>query len=110
MKRIRYGDDWWLIDDAAAAAVLEFAVLLAKHDLASSVQLRVMDDAGAVHAVSFLIGPATMMSSESVDTTLTDPDNTEAIAAIREQMDRIISPPNAVGTGEWPTREYFDDV
>jgi hypothetical protein len=110
MKRIRYGDDWWLMGDDAAAAVLDLAVLLAKHDSASSIQLRVLDDGGSVHTVSFLIGPATMMTSETITTAHPEPDNTDAVLDIRAQMERITSPPNAVGTGDWPARGYFDEV
>jgi hypothetical protein len=111
MKRIGYGDSWWLCGDSAAETVLEYAVVLAKHESAASVDLNVLDVAGTRQVVSLLIGPATMMTAETTVSALPEPDNTGEIAIIRDEIRAILSPPpTAVGTPEPAPRSYFDDM
>lgn len=110
MKRIIYGESSWLIGDEAAETVMRYAVELAKRDAAASVDLSVVDGAGATQTVSFLIGPATMMMAETTRSSFPEPDNAAVVDDIRVRIDRMVSPPNAVATGERPLVEYFDDL
>ena len=93
MKLINYGDTDWLIGDDAATLLLEYSVLMAKGGSADSVDVAVLKTDGSPESVSFLIGPATMMTSRAFDTAFDEPDNAEAIEVVRGRMDAIVSPP-----------------
>ena len=110
MKRIIYGETSWLLGDAAADTVLEYAVELARRDSASSVDLVVLDPAGAEQTVRFLIGPATMMMAETTGSAFPEPDNTAAVAAMRERVEALVHPPNVAATSERGSLDYFGDL
>lgn len=87
MKSITYGEHSWLLGDEAADVLMEYAVVLAQRETADSVEMRVMDTEGRDQRVRFLIGPATMMTSELIASTRDEPENADSIAAIRERID-----------------------
>ena len=95
MKQITYSDSSWLVGDDAADVILEYAVLLARIESADAVGVRALGVDGQEQHVTFLIGPATMMTAETTDSGRAEPDNDEAIAEIYRRIGRITSPPHA---------------
>lgn len=110
MKRIIYGETSWLVGDDAADTVLLYAVELAQRDSAASVDLTVLDGAGAEQTVKFLIGPATMMMAETTWSSLPEPDNSTAVDRMRELLELMVHPPNAAAAGERGPTDYFGDL
>ncbi|CAN5188968.1 hypothetical protein BH11ACT3_BH11ACT3_19790 [soil metagenome] len=107
MKSITYGEHSWLLGDEAADTLLEYAVVLARRGTADAVEMRAVDAEGRDQRVRFLIGPATMMTSEPSTSPLDEPENADTIAMIRERIDATTvvahdSEPVADG-------EYFDE-
>lgn len=96
MKSITYAEHTWLLGDAAAAVVVEYAVLLARTSSADSVDVRALADDGTAHHITLVIGPATMMTAATADVDWAEPDNTEAEVVITERMRIIQSPPVAL--------------
>lgn len=110
VKRIIYAETSWLIGDAAADTVLEYAVELARHDSAAAIDLVVLDAAGAEQTVRFLIGPSTMMMAESTGSAFPEPDNSVAVADMRERVEAMVHPPNAAASRERESMDYFGDL
>ena len=93
MKLINYGDTDWLIGDDAATLLLEYSVLMAKGGSADSVDVAVLKTDGSPESVSFLIGPATMMTSRAFDTAFDEPDNELAVARMERAMRDLVPTP-----------------
>lgn len=104
MKSITYAENSWLMGDAAADAVVEYAVLLARTGSADSVDMNALTMEGTPCILTLVIGPATMMTAATLDSSYAEPDNTEALTIIHERMRIIQSPPitmpTRVGLGE----------
>jgi hypothetical protein len=81
--------------DETADAIIQYAVLLARTESADAVHVSAVGVDGHTQHVTFLIGPATMMTAETTDSGALEPHNTEAIADLRRRMGRITSPPHA---------------
>jgi hypothetical protein len=96
MKLITYGESSWLLGDEAADSLIAYAVLLAQHETADSIVIKAIDQAGAQRDVTFLIGPATMMTGESTTSALTEPDNAAALSMIADRTASINTPRRAV--------------
>ena len=89
MKNLAYGEVHFLVDDEAADAIVEYAVLMAKTGSADSVTLFVLGPDGNHEQTKFAIGPATMISAETTRSELEQPDNSEALAYMREKMAQL---------------------
>lgn len=99
MKRLRYADEAWLIDDGVADAIMERATRLAKLQEAETLSVNVLTEVGKPEVVSFLIGPATMMTVETTDSTFPEPDNSQ----LRERLTRpVIVQPTPVAPLDYP--------
>jgi hypothetical protein len=110
VKRISYGETSWFIGDDAADAVLDYAVELARHESAASVDLVVLDAAGAEQAVRFLLGPATMMMAETMASSFPEPDNAASVTAMGERVEALVHPPNVAASRERGPLDYFGDL
>ena len=89
MKLLRYGERAWLVGDATAEILLDYAAALARGGSAEHVSLRVLDINGTPEQLEFLIGPATMMTAEVVPEEFDDPDNSEADRSMRSRTDAL---------------------
>lgn len=86
MKRIEYGDSSWLIGDAAADAILNYTVFMAKANTADAVDVVVIGADGADETMTLVLGPATMIHTETTRSHRDEPDNT---ALLKYVADRI---------------------
>ena len=88
MKKLTYDGAHWLVGDAAASALVDFAVELARHESADSVTLSALTLEGKPEQVTLLIGPATMMTAETHDG-YTEPNNDEVVEAVRTAIAKL---------------------
>lgn len=77
MKRLRYAEAAWLLDDRTADALMERATQLARTQAAENLVVNVLDEQGQPEVVSFIVGPATMMTVESTESEFSEPENDE---------------------------------
>ena len=99
MKRIHYDGSHWLVGDEAASALVDFAVALAKSELAESVTIAALSMEGEPEELTLLVGPATMMASETFLTDFDEPENgatTERIRASIAGLAPMIVPTESV--------------
>lgn len=108
MKLINYADADWLVGDEAADLLLQYSILMAREGSADAVEVKVLTAEGTEQAVSFLLGPATMMTARSVDSDLPEPENSVAIEDVRRRMDAITSPPPVLPTEAGETISDYD--
>lgn len=106
---LTYAEATWLVGDEAALAIVDYAVALGRSGSADSIEFKALGPQGQAELVTFLIGPATMMTVESTDSLLDEPDNMKAIATIRERLARI-QPPSPVPSSDRPDNQQIEDL
>ncbi|CAN5538661.1 hypothetical protein BH10ACT7_BH10ACT7_23490 [soil metagenome] len=109
MKLLTYAEAGWLVGDDAAQAIVDYAVALGRTSSADSIEFSALGPQGQTEMVTFLIGPATMMTIESTDSALDEPENSAAITTIRERLARI-KPPAPVPSAERPNNQQIEDL
>lgn len=110
MKSITYAEKSWLLGDAAADIVVEYAVLLARTNSADSVDVNALSPSGESHRLTLVIGPATMMTSASEENAGEEPDNEDAVAVIRERIRVITDPPISLPAGDATGEVSWEDL
>ena len=110
MKSITYAEKSWLVGDEAAAVLVEYAVLLARTGSADSISFNVLSPEGAPGVLTLLIGPASMMTAADSDVGEDEPNNDEAVIAIRERMRAISSPPSALPAADATGEVRWEDL
>jgi hypothetical protein len=91
MKHITYAEKSLLVGDEAADVLLEYAAALGKADSADTVTLLGYGADGDDVAATFLLNSGTVIMAESTTSSIPDPDNDDAIAAMRERLIRLTS-------------------
>ena len=109
MKLLTYAEAGWLVGDDAAQAIVDYAVALGRTSSADSIEFCALGPQGQEEKVTFLIGPATMMTVESTDSALDEPENSSAISTIRERLARI-QPPSPVPSSDRPRNDHIEDI
>lgn len=93
MKHLTTSDKSLLIGDEAAELLIAYAALLGKRASADNVTLNAYGIDGGPVEVTFLLNSGSDLLIESSAATIEEPDNTAAIAYIRERIGLIESPP-----------------
>jgi len=88
MKNIVYGESTWLIGDAAADALLDYAVLMAQTGSADNVEAVVLGPDGNRETASLVLGPATMITAQTTRSELDEPDNSALMEYLRVRLER----------------------
>jgi hypothetical protein len=101
MKHITYGDKSTFMTDEAADTLLAYAAALADHGRADTVELRTVGPDGNEVTATYLLDAGSSMIAESTNSSMTPPENHEAVAYMRERTIRLSSPPPV--TPEDPT-------
>jgi hypothetical protein len=109
MKRIYYGEANFLVGDEAGDALVEFAVLVAKRSSADLVKLAVLGPDGNEETASFVLGPGTTVLVETTRSQLAEPDNTAALASLRERMGEMSATALPVDADILPPRSHLED-
>lgn len=89
MKHVTYADKSLLIGDEAADALLEYAVALANAEKADTVDVHAFGQDGQEVVATFLLESGAPVMAETVHTTMTEPDNWEAVAYMREHISKL---------------------
>lgn len=108
MKQLSYDGASWLLGDDAADALIEYAVALGRKDSADAIELSAINPEGHEEQVAFLIGPATMMTSETTHSDFDEPDNTDAVVDLR-QRSREAGPPHPAPTQHPVKLDYLEE-
>lgn len=87
----------------------EYGAVLARRGTADTVVLTVLDPLGEDATATFLLDSGAVLMVESTHSTIPEPDNAEAIAVMRERIDRLESPPTAHPMTE-PIPDYYEDL
>jgi hypothetical protein len=102
MKHITYAEKSLLVGDAAASALIEYAAVLASHGRGDSVTLRALSSDGDEVDATFLLTAGAPLMAETSTTRLPEPDNADAIARMRAETDRMVSPEAVTpGDADW---------
>jgi len=75
-----------LIGDEAADVLMQYAALIAQIHRGDAVVLRALGVDGAQVEVTFLLNGGTVLLAESSTSVLPEPDNTDAVTYMREQL------------------------
>ena len=95
--------------DDAADAVIDFAVALGRKSTADAVYLEVLNHDGKPEHLSLLVGPATMISVETVTVDYDEPDNNDEVLSIRARI-LTAQPPHPMPSAERPNNNFIDEV
>ncbi|MGC5172255.1 hypothetical protein ACLQ2Q_16580 [Microbacterium sp. DT81.1] len=98
MKHITYAQKSLLVGDAAADALVEYAVALAKNASADTVTLKAFGVDGADVEATFVLDAGTIVMAETTKSSIPEPDDSEAVEYMREQTRLLTSPPSAVSS------------
>lgn len=86
MQHMLVADKSLLVGDAVAELVLQYAALLGRIGSADTVKLRAFGSDGDEVVAGLLLNAGTVLVIETSSTSLTDPDNAEAEAYLRERI------------------------
>jgi hypothetical protein len=102
MKHITYAEKSLLLGDDAADALIAYAAALATHGRVDGVTLRALGSDGDEVDATFLLTAGAPLMAETSTTRLPEPDNADAIARMRAETDRMVSPePVTPGDADW---------
>jgi hypothetical protein len=110
MKRIFYGELGYLVGDRIAELLLEYGALLGEVDHTDIVSFRAYDAAGDLITASLSLGPATMISTESVELAQEDPPNGDTVQELQDRIDRIRGRHVGLPSDQLEGRSYIDDL
>jgi len=96
MKRVTYADTALLMGDDAADTLLEYARVLTQSAGVDSVTLRCLSTDGDAVDASFLIHGHAALLVESTHSDIAAPENTDAVAELRDRIQRVRQPASAV--------------
>jgi hypothetical protein len=110
MKHVTYADKSHLMGDGAADTLLEHARLLADNEHADTVTLTAISPDGNAVEASFLLTPSSVLMVESTNSDVAPPDNTNAIADMRDRIDAITHPLAAETESKAPCSQVDYDL
>jgi len=84
MKHITFGDKSLLVGDDATDALLEYAAYLTSASQGVTVEMHAISSGGDEVTATFLLGPGVTMMAETAHTSLPEPDNTTALAYMKQ--------------------------
>jgi len=109
MRHVTFSEKSLLIGDEAAALLIEYAALLANLKRADTVDFNAIGADGADVVATFLLDAGAPLMTETTNSSMAEPDNSVAVAYIRERMSALTRPTTAsVDNDHSP--EYFDDL
>jgi len=106
MKHVTYGEKSLLMGDDAADVLLEYARLVADSASADTVTLRSISPDGNTVEASFLLNVSTVLMTESTNSDLDPPDNTDTVADMQGRIDAILRPASMSPEDTWQQADY----
>jgi hypothetical protein len=95
MKHVKFAEKSLLMDDQSADCLLEYAKTLADYSRTDTVALRAISPDGNTVEAEFLLNDSSTMLIESTNSTMTAPDNSEAVGYMRARIDALTNPPSS---------------
>jgi len=92
-----------------AAALVEYARLLADTSGADSITMRALDPAGHAVDATFLLTATSVLLMQSSSPHAEPPDNHEALSYIEQRIDAITTPIRPEAIDSWETWDYDMD-
>ncbi|MET0990558.1 MAG: hypothetical protein ABWY54_07925 [Glaciihabitans sp.] len=108
MKQIAYSARTLLVGDEVAQFLVLYATLIAKQGLADAVTFNALESNGSVVEATFILDNGANLMRQTSSSPHPEPNNDEAVAYLRSQLDRLLSPPPVESAGAWDTDEYFE--
>lgn len=108
MKHVTYAEKSLLVGDEAADTITEYTALLARHGSADRVTLKAFGVDGNDVEATFVLNQGTVLMAESTNSSIAEPDNTEAVRDMREKIDRLSSPPS-VSPSDDAALQHYDE-
>jgi len=110
MKHITYAEKSLLVGDEAADVLLEYAAALTTAGRGDKVDLDAIGGDGDEVVASFVLGQGVSIMAETTTSTAPEPPNSEVVAYMKEQIDRLSAIRRAVPIdGEGAGTENIDD-
>lgn len=109
MKHITYANKSLLVGDEAADVLLEYAAVLARAGSGDQIILNAIGADGDEVAATLLLDPGISIMAESTTATFQEPDNSSAVAHMREQMRALTTPRVARPFGDQFESEFEDE-
>lgn len=94
--------------DVVATLLLDFAAALASRGLTTTIELRAYTADGVLGRAMLLLDGRSPMLAIGTDVPLPEPDNSEAVREMSEELVRMLEPAST-GSAEIDIRPYFDD-
>ena len=112
MMHVTFADKSFVVGDEAATTALEYAVVLARNSTADTVTLNAISSDGDEVQAILLLGAGAPFMAETVRSSMPEPQNEEAVAYMRTQMDRFTRTSNVGPTspGDVPSEADYDDI
>ena len=106
MRRLRLADRSFLVGDAAADLLVDYAAALGRRQSADRIDLRVLGSDGRELLATFLLNAGVTLVSEPTDSDLPEPDNAEACEHMRTRLLRLTGarrsdPEDTAGEAIW---------
>jgi len=89
MDRIHYAGETFVTGTAIAVALLDYARLLAERDTSDTVDVPTLDDDDTVRRTRFLIGPASQLASDEVESDADEIVDEVLLADIHDRTARL---------------------
>ncbi|HEY8319490.1 MAG TPA: hypothetical protein VIG76_11720 [Amnibacterium sp.] len=91
MKHVTMAEKSFLVGDDVADLLIRYAALLGKVGSADSVSIRSLGIDGELVEALFLLNSGTVLMAESTHSKLPEPDNSDAIQYMRDQIEKYDS-------------------
>jgi hypothetical protein len=108
MKQIVYAGKSLLVGDAVADKLFTYAILVANRGVADGVILNAVTSDGEHIEASLVLGSGASVMITTSSTVLPEPDNTDTITYLDEQISRLESPALAAVAEAWTKSEFSD--
>jgi hypothetical protein len=108
MRHITVGDKSLLVGDEEADLLVDYAAALANSGRADTVRLSAIGTDGNSVVANFLLDASSQLISETASAVVDEPDNSDAITYMREQMTRLHTTPLVVSTTLTDTEDFTD--
>lgn len=95
MKHLTFADKDFLVGDALADAVLEYAAVLGETRSADSIDIRAIGADGDEIEATFFLSAGVPLVAETTRSSLPEPDNAETVAYIEARLAQHVAPATA---------------
>src|SRR5918995_2135246 len=111
MDRLHYAGNSVLTGSAIAAALLEYAEVLAKAGTSATVDIPTLEEDGSVGRSKLLIGPASQLISDAEETDFEEIVDEDLVAYFRAETATYIEAPAVVpSTVEPEVQDLLDEI